>query len=196
MRVGASKLLTLPDELFHRENFRFGDVDEESGPAELQEVPSARTELGFRGCGGWRRLFRGRHLGAGNQFDRNQFGSIANPPPGLHHPGIASWTVLESRRYVAEELRDHGLASQKAESPSASRQGTVFTKRNHTIGKSPDFLRLGLGRFDPLMFEQRRDKTSEQGPAMLGLSAELSTFFSVTHGSLLFSLFDRLGITV
>ncbi len=116
-----------------------------------------------------------------NEFHCHHFGRITHPTAGADYTRVSTWPVTKPNCNITEQLGNHRLAAQETQGTTAGRETAIFAQGNHAIGKATNFLRLRLGRFNPLMLQERGHETPKQSPAMFSLTSELSTLLFVAH---------------
>ncbi len=108
----------------------------------------------------------------------------------LDDPRVAARTVRIARRDFGEQLGDHLLVVEPRYCQAPGVQGVLLGQRDQLFDERADFLRLGDGRDDPVMREQRPGQIAHKRVAMAGAAVKGAAGFEVSHGGFPFGAVD------
>src|ERR1700674_4809828 len=127
------------------------------------------------------RLFGlGLFAGAG-EFDERERRGVAPAHAELYHARVAARAILEARGDLVEELLDCVARLHEGERQPTRRKVAALAQRDHAVRVTPQFLGLGVGRFNPLMLDQAQHQVAEQCLAMRRGAVELAALIEMTH---------------
>jgi hypothetical protein len=97
----------------------------------------------------------------------------------------ATGAVSVARGQHVEQLHQLRVVKQAGVGQSAVRKAAMLRQRDQLFNVGAQFARLGQGRGDLLMLDQRGSHVAEQGLAVAGGAVELAAAVLVTHRSFL-----------
>src|SRR5581483_9546654 len=115
------------------------------------------------------------------EFDYRKRGGVAAPEAVLDDAGIAAVAVLEARRDLVKELFDGVVRAHEGVGAPPRGQIVLLSQRHHPIRDAPELLRLGIGRADSSMADERQHEVLKKRLPMRGSAVELSTLIQMTH---------------
>ena len=124
----------------------------------------------------------GGNLGQAGEFDHGHGRTVTDAGNAeLHDTGIPTGHFLETGPDLLEKLLHAVMAPQDRIGLPAGMQGVHQGQGDELVGEDPQFLGLGLGRADTLMFDQGTSHILHHGLAVLPRAAKFSTRFSMPH---------------
>ena len=108
-----------------------------------------------------------------NQLDQAHLGSVAQTKTGLQDTAVSARTVGDLRSHFAEQFGHGLLAFQIAENDTTGVGGVLLRFGNQRLHIHPQSLRLGDGRLDPLVQNQRAGQIGQQRLAMSGRTPQV-----------------------
>src|SRR5262249_33886377 len=138
-----------------------------------------------RGVAAARRLLLARlRLAAGaiDQLDHGERRGVAGAHAEPHDTRAAALPALVAARpLVAQLLQDRATVDEGRRSPPGV-QAALLAERDHAIAPALELLRLGVGRADGLVLEERGDEVPEERAAMCRRPVELHACDAMAHG--------------
>ena len=108
-----------------------------------------------------------------NKLDHSHLRTIAAAEAGLDHPYITAWPAGDFRANRIEKLLHRQLVLQVAKHHTTGVGRIVFRLGHQWFDVSTQGLRLGEGRVDALVFDQRTGQVAHQRFAVSRFTAEV-----------------------
>jgi hypothetical protein len=100
-------------------------------------------------------------------------------------PGVAAGALGHVGRDLGEEAVHDALVAHDREHPATGVQVAALGEGDHPLGQRTQPLRLGLGRGDLVVLEQRRGEVRQDEPLVRRAAAEAGTLRGGGHECLL-----------
>ena len=118
-----------------------------------------------------------------DQFDDRDRRRVRSADAGLDHAGVTAVAVLVALGQDFEQLGELRVVLQAGMGQTTVRQATLLGEGDQLLDVRTQFLRLGRGRQDLLMLDERGGEVAEQRVAMPGAALQLAMTNLVTQFS-------------
>ena len=126
-----------------------------------------------------------------NQLDVRHRRVVASAETALEDAQVATLTGSVTLAQVVEELTNDSFRTSTVESQTAVSQAVCLGQSDQRLSNATQFFGFWQSSFDQLVLEQRHRHVLEHGLAVRAGAAEVTTTFTMTHGSFLTKHFVR-----
>src|SRR5471032_266660 len=110
---------------------------------------------------------------------------VTSAETALEDAQVATLTGSVTLAQVVEELTNDSFRTSTVESQTAVSQAIYFGQSDQRLSNATQFFGFWQSRFDQLVLEQRHRHVLKHGLAVRAGAAQVTTTFTMTHGSFL-----------